>query len=223
MTLTFPDASPSPYACALAAMLALAAASPALGHDGHADHGEAPATRETGGTAEPTRVRLLDLALVDADGQEQRFRSDVVEDRIVALNFIYTSCTTVCPVMSAIFAAVQEEIGDRLDREVRLVSISVDPAIDIPPRLKRYAERLDAGPGWTFLTGDRSRVDQVLAGLGAFTPEFEDHPSMVLVGDAGRNVWRRFYGFASPEDIVAELERLAAGRHDHAEEKEQTR
>jgi protein SCO1 len=207
-----------PSICALAAAMALTMAWPAPAHDGgHDAHHDAAAM------AESARVKLLDLELVDADGRPRRFMSEVVEDRIVALSFIYTSCTTICPVMSAIFAAVQEEIGDRLGPEIRLVSISIDPATDIPHRLKRYAEQFGAGPGWTFLTGERSRVDQVLTGLGAYAPNFEDHPSMVLVGDARRNVWRRFYGFASPEAIVVELERLAAGRQDEPAEKEQPR
>ncbi|HEX2255109.1 MAG TPA: SCO family protein [Afifellaceae bacterium] len=209
--------------CALGLALALATPWPALAHDAahHAAQDTASDMANDTPAAEPTRVQLLDLALVDSEGREQLFRSEVLADRIVALNFIYTSCTTVCPVMSAIFGAVQEELGDRPD--IRLVTISIDPATDLPPRLNRYAQQFGPGPGWTFLTGEKTRVTKVLAGLGAFAPEFEEHPSMVLIGDASRNVWRRFYGFASPDAIVAELERLAAARRDHAEQKEPTR
>ena len=211
----------SARACGAAGLLALAlAASSAPAHEDHAGH-KTMVVRGTQGI-DQTEVQLLDLPLIDKEGQPHLFRSEVIGDRIVAVNFIYTSCTTVCPVISAIFAEVQNRLGERLGPEVRLVSLSIDPATDAPRRLKSYAEGFGAGPGWTFLTGDTSRMTKVLAGLGAFTPEFEEHAPMVLVGDAGRNVWRRFYGFASPDDIVAEIEGLIAWRQDHHNEKEHT-
>jgi protein SCO1/2 len=95
---------------------------------------------------------------------------------------------------------------------VMLLSLSVDPNTDVPARLKRYAANFDARPGWEFLTGEKSKMDQVLVGLGAYTPGFDDHAPSVLIGDAQSDTWRRLYGFPSPEQIIAVIDELAAAR-----------
>jgi len=142
-----------------------------------------------------------------------RFKTEVVGDRIVVLDFVYTTCTTVCPVLSALFSQLQGKLGDRLGRDVFLVSVTVDPNRDTPARLKAYAAKHGAGEGWTWLTGDKSSVDRVLKGLEAYTANFEDHPSQVMVGDGRSGVWTRFYGFPSPAQILAKVDELAAARN----------
>lgn len=159
-----------------------------------------------------TNIKLLDIELVNQNGEAVRFASEALGDRIVVMDFIYTSCTTTCPVLSQVMARVQDELGDRLTRDVRLLSVSVDPATDTPERLKAYAARLDAGPEWLWLTGYKPDVDRVLDGLGAYTPDFREHPGLVLVGDPRSGVWERFYGFPDPARIVARVEALAAAR-----------
>jgi len=176
-----------------------------------AQHLAAPAgPRET--TIGPVTVKLPDVALLDQDGTRVRLTSDVVRDRLVVIDLIYTTCPVVCPILSATFARLQDMLGDRLGRDVVLVSISVDPVTDIPPRLKAYADQWGAKPGWVFLTGDRRGVDAVLRGLNAYTADFTNHPSTVLVGDALRGDWTRFYGFPTPEMVYGTLHEVAARR-----------
>ena len=162
--------------------------------------------------AKSTEVDLLDRTLVDQDGREVKFVSDVIGDRIVVMDFIYTTCTTVCPVLSALFGQVQEKLGDHLGDDVVLVSVSVDPTRDTPQRLKAYAARYQAQPGWVWLTGHKRTMDEVLDGLGAYSPNFEDHPSMVLVGDGRSGEWSRFFGFPSPDRIMDQVNALQAAR-----------
>ena len=126
--------------------------------------------------AESADVDLRDRALLDQDGREVKFVSDVIGDRIVVMDFIYTHCTTVCPVLSAVLAEVQNRLGDQLGDQVALVSVSVDPIRDTPQRLKAYAAKHKARPGWTWLTGPKSDMDDVLIGVGAYSVNFEDHP-----------------------------------------------
>jgi len=159
-----------------------------------------------------TTVRLSDDALIDQTGTKRRLATDVVGDRIVVVDFVYTSCTTVCPVLSAVFAQVQSRLGERLGREVALVSITVDPARDTPARLAAYAARHRAGEGWTWLTGDKPVVDRVLQDLGAYTTNFEDHPSMVLIGDGRTGTWTRYFGFPGTDQIMTRVNELAAER-----------
>lgn len=194
----------------LAALLLLASG---IGdaHNGK-HHQDAQRIQAKTSKAAPVDITLFDLALIDQDGRSMKFRSDVIADKIVVMDFIYTTCTTVCPVLSAVMAKVQQRLGSRLGKDVFLVSVSVDPVTDRPPRLKAYAKKSHARPGWIWLTGEKLTVDKVLEGLGAYAPNYEDHPAMVLVGDGRTGQWARFFGFPSPAQIMAKVDRLSAAR-----------
>lgn len=161
---------------------------------------------------EPARVTLHDRTLVDQDGRPVKFASEVIGDRFVVVDSFYTTCAQICPILSAIFMELQERLGSRQGKEVVLVSITVDPVTDIPPRLKEYAQTWNAGPGWAFLGGEKQDVDRVLAGLGMYASDFTAHPAMILVGDGRSGKWTRYYGFASPDQILGRIDELAAGR-----------
>ena len=176
-------------------------------HAGHKAMMKKPAEQ-----AESTRVDLLDHTLVDQHGQQVKFVSDVIGDRIVVMDFVYTTCTTVCPVLSAVFGQVQNRLGERLGDDVVLVSVSVDPIRDTPQRLKAYSKRHKAQPGWIWLTGHKRTMDEVLDGLGAYSPNFEDHAAMVLIGDGQDGQWSRFYGFPNPDRIIERVNALQAAR-----------
>lgn len=163
-------------------------------------------------SAKQTKVDLVDRMLIDQHSNEMNFVNEVIGDRIVVIDFVYTTCTTVCPVISAVFGQLQNKLGEQLGKEVVLVSISVDPITDTPQRLKAYASNHKARPGWIWLTGPKRNVDDVLDGLGAYTPNFKDHPAMVLVGDGRSGQWSRFFGFPSPDRIMAQVNVLQAAR-----------
>jgi protein SCO1/2 len=160
----------------------------------------------------PVQVRLFDTPLLDQDGKKVRFASEAVGEKVVVVDTFFTTCTLICPILGAIFSDLQDQMGDRLGREVRLISITVDPGTDIPPRLKKYAEQWEAKPGWLFLTGGKKDVDQVLEGLGLYSADFTDHPSTFLVGDGRDGKWTRFYGFATPEQLMGKVGELLEGR-----------
>ena len=183
-----------------AAMLAV----PAIGaadEDPHAKH-RAMMKQKSEPSAESAEIDLRNRMLVDQDGRELMFVSDVIGDNIVVMDFVYTTCTTICPVLSALFTQVQGKLGDAVGDEVKLVSVSVDPVRDTPQRLKAYSAKHRAGEGWLWLTGPKAEVDDVLLGLGAYTSNFEDHPSMVLIGDGRTGEWKRLFGFPNPDRVV---------------------
>jgi protein SCO1/2 len=182
-----------------------------MASDPHAHHREMMKTKAEQ-KAQAAILEIRDAQLVNQDGETKSLSSDIVGDRIVVVDFIYTTCTTVCPVLSAVLMQVQDELGDRLGTEVMLVSISVDPQRDTPARLKDYAGKLHARDGWTWLTGDKLEVDEVLKDFGAYTPNFEDHPAMVLVGDGTTGKWSRFLGFPGANHIVDKINEFAAAR-----------
>jgi protein SCO1/2 len=177
------------------------------GHSGHAMPTPGAATQ-----GKAVEVELLDLALVDQDGRKVRFKSDVIGDRLVIIDTFYTTCDTICPILSALFVNLQHKLGSRLGRDVVLVSISVDPGIDIPARLKKYAKRHGARPGWIFLTGGKRSVDRVLRGIGAYVRDYTQHAPAILVGDGKHGGWTRYYEFPKPDLVLGRLEELRAAR-----------
>jgi protein SCO1/2 len=200
-------------AVAVAALIAVAAG-PAWAHDAskHKKGGAGLLARKQVEALGAIDVKLLDLELVDRDGSPVRFKSEAMADRIVAIDFVYTTCTTICPILSALFAQAQDQLGARLGKEAWLVSLSLDPTRDTPKRMAAQARKFGAGPGWLWLTGEKMAVDRVLAGLDAYTADFESHASMILIGDAKRGTWTRLFGFPSPDEIVARIEELIAAR-----------
>ncbi|MHA6194977.1 SCO family protein [Pseudomonas wadenswilerensis] len=194
--------------------LLFAAISQAQAHsaDEHAGH-DMPAVAAS---AQATPVRFADVALTDQDGQAVHLERDLVNDRIVVMSFIYTSCTTVCPVVSSILGKVQRQLGERVGRDVQLVSLSIDPQRDDARRLNDYARAFQNGPGWSWLTGSPSAVTATLKGLGSFSGDLTRHAPLILVGDGNSRNWTRYYGFTDPAVLVREVERLGAQRQAHA-------
>jgi len=169
----------------------------------------APAASEGGGTAPGRRPPWPDVELLDQDGRRVHFYSDLVRGKRVAINFIFTTCTTICPPMGANFERLQALLGARAGADVRLVSISIDPATDTPERLKDWGARFHAGPGWTLLTGPREELDRLLKAMGVFAADPASHAPILLLGDDRTGRWTRAYGLAPPAKIVQLLDGLA--------------
>ena len=195
----------------LALLLALPGAAMA-DEDPHAKH-RAMMKQKSDSALEAAEIDLRNRKVLDQDGREMAFVTEAIGDHIVVMDFVYTTCTTICPVLSALFTQVQTKLGsDVVGDEVRLISMSVDPVRDTPQRLKAYSAKHRAGEGWLWLTGAKPAVDDVLTGLGAYTSNFEDHPTMVLIGDAQSGEWKRLFGFPNPERIVRIVNELREQR-----------
>lgn len=163
--------------------------------------------RATGAVEEEARivpaadVVVPDEELIDQDGHPTRIR-ELFADHVVAVNFVFTTCTTICSPMSAIFGRLQGALGSAMERKVRLVSISLDPATDTPDKLREYADRFDRRAGWTFLTGPPDRVARVLRGLGGQAFVREGHRPLTLIGSASDRRWQRVDGIAPPDRLA---------------------
>ncbi len=195
--------------CAVAlAAAAMAFSTLAAAHDGN-KHKSAASDQQS---VQAVDVTLLDLELRDRKNRPVRLKSDLIGDNIVVVDFIYTSCLTVCPVLSEVMAQVKDGLGNDFGGEVQMVSMTVDPANDIPKRLQDYASRFGDAPGWRWLTGYKPDVEKVLDGLGAYAPDFRDHPTMMLVGDRRTGKWYRFNGFPDPDQVLDQVAELQAAR-----------
>jgi protein SCO1/2 len=155
-------------------------------------------------------LNVPDVPMVDQNGKPVRFYTDLVKDRVVAVNFVFTTCTTICPPMGANFAKLQKLLGERAGRPVHLISVSIDPGTDTPERLKAWSQKFGAGPGWTLVTGDREQVTQLLKALGVYTPRLGDHSPLVLIGDDVHHHWTRAYGLAPPAKIAELIDQMTA-------------
>ena len=195
-------------------LLALAALMPVAypaGVRAHNDHKAHAAPSQEG--PKPVKVALADTPLVDQDGRKVRLKSDVMAGRIVVVDFIYTTCTTICPIFTATMSSVQDKLEDVVGREVQLVTVTVDPLRDTPRRLKDYAAQHRVTPkGWSFVTGTKSDVDSVNKAFGSYTPNIDDHPPMVMVGDTANGQWTRFYGFPTASELEKRVRELLAAR-----------
>ena len=174
----------------------------------------APAEAASGVDAASAKggMSIPDVELLDQDGRKVHFYTDLVKGRTVAINFIFTTCTTICPPLGATFARVQRELGERAGRDVQLISISVDPVTDTPERLKDWGAKFKAGPGWTLVTGPKQQVDELLRALSASTARREDHTPTVLVGNDAAGQWTRAYGLTAPTKLFKIIGDAAEGR-----------
>ena len=101
------------------------------------------------------------------------------------------------------------ELGARVGRDVQLISVSVDPTTDVPERLQAFATKFKAGPGWTFVTGEKTEIDALLKALGTAVADKNDHTPMILVGNDTTGYWTRTYGLAPPSALVRVISEVA--------------
>jgi protein SCO1 len=140
-------------------------------------------------------LKIPDVPISDQDGRKLNFYSDLIKGKTVAINFIFTTCTTICPQLTMAMRRTQQQLGARVGRDVWLVSVSVDPATDVPERLHRFAAKFDVGPGWTFVTGRKTDIDRLLRALGN-NGGGSDHATTVLIGNEPAGHWVRSSGLA---------------------------
>lgn len=163
---------------------------------------------------EKPKMVIPDVKVLDQEGNALHFYTDLIKDKTVAINFIFTNCTTICPPLAATFARVQKELGDKIGKDVHLISISVDPVTDTPERLKAWGARFKAGPGWTFVTGEKQEMDKLLSALGAAVSKREDHTPALIIGNDSKGVWTRTYGLAKINQIIRVINDVMAGKVD---------
>ena len=160
----------------------------------------------------PAEKYFTDVELIDQDGRKLRFYTDVLKCKVIAINTFFTTCTSICPPMNRNFEKMQEALGDRLGKDVFLISITVDPVTDTPTRLKEYAKRFHAKPGWLFLTGKKENVDWALYKLGQHVEAKDDHTSIFIMGNEPKGLWKKAMGLAKAEELIKILEDVIADR-----------
>jgi protein SCO1/2 len=149
-----------------------------------------------------------DVTLVNQDGQRVKLKKLVNSGKPVVLDFIYGTCTTICPVLSAGFTNFQRKLG-KDSSNVQLISISIDPEHDSPAVMKEYLKNYRSRKGWDFLTGTRDDIDRVMKAFNAYIPDKMSHyPIMFIKAPSSETTWVRIYGLIGTADFLTEYEKV---------------
>ena len=151
------------------------------------------------------------LALVRQDGKKAIFPAELDDGRPVMLQFIYTSCTTICPVTTRNFARVQEALGKE-SSQVHMVSISIDPEYDTAPRLEAYAKKYAASAQWQFYTGTLQDSVSLQKAFDAYRGDKMNHTPVTYLRSAPGKPWVRLDGLASADETLKQYRSLLAAR-----------
>jgi protein SCO1/2 len=166
----------------------------------------AKASQQPAAEQSPAQKYFTDVVLTNQNGEKVRFYSDLLKGKVVIINSFFGTCQGSCLPMNRNLAKVQEALGNRVGKDVYIISISVDPMMDTPERLKEYAAKLNARPGWYFLTGDKQNVEFALKKLGAYVDDKQNHLNILYIGNEPAGLWKKAFALAQTEDLIKVVE-----------------
>lgn len=147
-----------------------------------------------------------DFSMIDQDGKPVSWEN--FEGNIVVADFFFTSCPTICPIMTKQMSRLQWMLDDPAFKHIKFISYTVDPETDTPERMKKYGEKHHADfTRWTFATGDKKEIYTLgLEGYMLSAQEDDSAPGgylhsghFVLV-DKDRHI-RGFYDGTSSKEV----------------------
>ena len=149
------------------------------------------------------------VLLTTHEGKQVRFFDDLIKDKVVAINFIYTSCPDSCSLETARMVKVQRLLGDRVGKDVFMYSITIDPETDTPEELNSYVEKFRVGPGWLFLTGREADITLLRRKLGLYIEDIQDgsnnHNLSLIIGNQSTGRWMKRSPFENPAYLATNL------------------
>ncbi|MFC4932837.1 SCO family protein [Massilia sp. GCM10023247] len=165
--------------------------------------------------ADPREEYFTNTEFIDHEGKRRRFYEDIIHNKLVVVNMMYTACTSTCPVNTASLLKVQEALEERIGRDIHMVSLSLLPELDSPSALRAYMKRYGIGPGWTFLTGTRSNMEAVRRKLGfydtdpAVDADLARHTGMLSIGNDRIERWCMVPALSATHQIVRTIREMA--------------
>lgn len=156
----------------------------------------------------PEKNYFTDVKLVNQYGKEMRLYSDLMKGKVVVISPFFLKCTGACPVMNTMMKDLQIYFGDKVGKELHLLSISVDPEHDTPEKVAAYAKAMDAVPGRYYLTGSKENVQLALRKLGNSVEGPEDHKNILMIGNVTTRLWKKANGLAATKDIIPIVEKV---------------
>ena len=150
-----------------------------------------------------------DVSLVRADGKRVSLPRELDDGRPVLLNFIFTTCSSICPLASRTLEEFQRKLGPQAAK-LHLMSISIDPEEDTPARLRAYARKFHAGPEWQYYTGTVAASLAAQRAFDVYRGEKMSHTPVTLLRSAPGKPWLRIEGFVTPDELVDDYRKLLA-------------
>ena len=191
-------------------LIVLALGLPMLSQSGYAQDDPAGAAADDAASEEKARNFFTDLEVVDQNGKRLRFYSDVLKDRVVLINFIFTNCPGACPLMTQKLIQTRKLLVDSVKDDIWFVSISIDPDRDTPEAMKDFARKQGVDESrWNFLTGNTDNLNYIVKKLGQYSPDIEAHSTLMLGGNTKTRHWTRVMPMAQPPGIAEQMRALA--------------
>ena len=157
-------------------------------------------------------LSIPDVQVLDQNGQKKKFYTDLVKGKTVVINLVFTTCKAMCPLLGANFSKLQTALGDRLGKDVFLISVSTDPETDSPEKFKAWGERFKVQNGWTLVTGDKEGLDPLLRVLSGDGPRKDYHAPSVCIFNGKTQSYRWAYGLEASERVIQIIDELAKGK-----------
>jgi protein SCO1/2 len=157
---------------------------------------------------------FTNVEVIDQNGKKLRFYDDVMKGKILMISFFFTACDNICPLTTDNLVRVQELLGSRMDDEIRMISISLQPEHDTPEVMAAYAKMHGVGPGWMFLTGAKDDIELLRHRLGFFDinaeidSELEEHVGTVRIANEPMHRWAMSPSLISPSAMVRAVDRV---------------
>ncbi|MFL5398124.1 MAG: SCO family protein [Myxococcales bacterium] len=149
------------------------------------------------------------VPLTTQDGKVVRFYDDLLKNKSVVVNLIYTRCTASCPLETAKLTQVQKILGDRVGKDIFFYSISIDPKHDTPEALNAYAARFHVQPGWLFLTGKEEDIKLISKKLGLASltdaANRDGHQPTLMIGRDATGQWMRNSAVDNPRFLATTI------------------
>jgi protein SCO1 len=161
---------------------------------------------------------FTNVEVTTQDGRTLRFYADVMKGKILLINFFFTECDAVCPLMTENLVRVQELLAPRVGTDIFMVSITLQPEHDTPEMLAAYARTYGVGPGWLFLTGKRSDIELLRHRLGFVDSDptqdadLEQHIGTVRVANEPLRRWAMCPALLDPAALVRTVKRVIPER-----------
>ena len=151
--------------------------------------------------------KFPNVELTSHEGKVYRFQDDLIDDKVVVINFIYTACKNSCPAETARMKQVYRELDGRVGKDIQMYSISIDPELDTPERLSEYMKKFKTGPGWSFFTAPKAITDRLRRSLGlymedAVAEDDMDHNLSFIMGNDRSGKWIKRSPFDDPQSLA---------------------
>jgi protein SCO1/2 len=174
-------------------------------------HGSTPPAQGGVVVIDSARATVPDAEVYDHTGGRVRLYSDLIKGRVVLISFFFTDCTNICHMQGHDFAELQAQLGERVGRDVSLISISMNPAADTPQKLKHWARIFGVKPGWTLVSGDGPEMRRMIEDFTGNKPGAREvHFATVFIGDDRTGRWVAADGLAGPKELIKVIDDIRA-------------